>query len=387
MNKLFSFMQRYFPPHQPVPAGIYQFTAPPESEFPYRLHLRIEPDGRGLLVVNGSTVVHLNQTAAEYAYHLIKSTPSDEAARSVSQRYGIDQTQAREDYQALTDRIRILVEVPDLDPVTYLDFDRDEMYSGESTAPYRLDCALTYRLPETGYARYAPVDRVKKELPQDDWQVMLKKAWDAGIPHVVFTGGEPTLRPDLPDLITYASQLGMVTGLITSGVRLAERDYLHQILQSGLDHVMIILDTGDDATWEALRDVLAEDLAVTVHLSITPYYLLTNTVVFDRLVHMGVKAVSISASSKDVDEYLPAARQAAAERQLRLVYDLPVPYSRLHPVALELAQTGEDVPQGAGKAWLYVEPDGDVLPAQGILQVQGNLLTNSWDAIWKQPAV
>jgi organic radical activating enzyme len=379
-------MQRYFPPHQPVSAGIFQFTAPPESEFPHRLHLRVEPDGRGLLVVNGSTVVHLNQTAAEYTYHLIKATPSEEAARSVSQRYGIEISQAREDYQGLTDRIRGLIEVPDLDPVTYLDFDRDEMYSGESSAPYRLDCALTYRLPETGYARYAPVDRVKQELPQSEWQAMLKKAWDAGIPHVVFTGGEPTLRPDLPDLIAYASQLGMVTGLITNGVRLAERDYLHQILQSGLDHVMIILDTGDDATWEALRDVLAEDLAVTVHLSITRYYLLNNTVVFDRLVNMGVKAVSISASSRDLDEFLVPARQAAAERQLRLVYDLPVPYSRLNPVALELVQAGEDIPQGAGKAWLYVEPDGDVLPAQGILELQGNLLNDSWDVIWKQPA-
>ena len=169
----------------------------------------------------------------------------------------------------MTDRIRTLVEVPDLDPVTYLDFDRDEMYSGESSGPYRLDCALTYPAGNRLCA-LAPVDRVKQELPQDDWQAMLKKAWDAGIPHVVFTGGEPTLRPDLPDLIAYASQLGMVTGLITSGVRLAERDYLHQILQSGLDHVMIILDTGDDATWEALRDVLAEDLAVTVHLISSP---------------------------------------------------------------------------------------------------------------------
>lgn len=385
MNKLISIMQRYFPPHQPIPAGIYQFTAPPESEFPYRLHLRIEPDGRGLLVVNGSTVVHLNHTAAEYAYHLIKQTPAQQVALLVSRRYGISYNQALADFQNLTDRIRALVEVPDLDPVTYLDFERDELYTGVSSAPYRLDCALTYHLPETGYARYAPVDRVKIELQQSDWETILKKAWEAGIPHAVFTGGEPTLRPDLPDLITYASQLGMVTGLITNGVRLAERDYLRQILQSGLDHVMIILDTADDTTWEALRDVLAEDLAVTVHLSITPYYLLTNTVVFDRLANMGVKAISISASSHDLDEFLPAARQAAAERQLRLVYDLPVPYSRLHPVALELTQAGEEVPQGAGKAWLYVEPDGDVLPAQGVQDVLGNLLNDPWETIWKQP--
>ena len=66
---------------------------------------------------------------------------------------------------------------------------------------------------------------------------------------------------------------------------------------------------------------------------------------------------------------------------MRLVWDLPVPYSHFHPVALELAEH-EEVPQGAGKAWLYVEPDGDVLPAQGVNQVLGNLLNDSWNKIW-----
>ncbi len=382
MNRLISFMQRYFPPHQPVRPGIYQFTAPPEAEFPFRLHLRIEPDGRGLLVVNGSTVVHLNQTAAEYVYYFVQSTPADQAAKLVAERYGIPVEAARADFDSLTARIKALVEVPDLDPVTYLDFERDNLYTGASSAPYRLDCALTYRLPETGYARFAPVDRVKHELPQVDWEAILKKAWDAGIPHAVFTGGEPTLRPDLPDLIGYASQLGMVTGLITDGLRLAERDYLHRILQSGLDHVMLILDTGEDASWEALRDVLAEDISVTAHLTITPNHHLDEPAIFERLVSMGVQQVSISASAQELSQYLPAARQAAAERHLRLVYDLPVPYSRLHPLALELAQAGDEVPQGAGKAWLYVEPDGDVLPAQGVVDVLGNLLTDPWEAIW-----
>ena len=38
--------------------------------------------------------------------------------------------------------------------------------------------------------------------------------------------------------------------------------------------------------------------------------------------------------------------------------------------------------EGAGKAWLYVEPDGDVLPAQGVNQGMGNLLQDSWQDIW-----
>ncbi len=70
-------------------------------------------------------------------------------------------------------------------------------------------------------------------------------------------------------------------------------------------------------------------------------------------------------------------------RGISLVWDLPVPYSVLNPVALELAEAGEAV-AGAGKAWLYVEPDGDVLEAQGKPKVLGNLLTDSWEQIWNK---
>ena len=56
---------------------------------------------------------------------------------------------------------------------------------------------------------------------------------------------------------------------------------------------------------------------------------------------------------------------------LSLVWDMPVPYSDNHPVALDTES--ESIP-GAGKVWLYLEPDGDVLPAQGIKTVIGNLL-------------
>ena len=42
----------------------------------------------------------------------------------------------------------------------------------------------------------------------------------------------------------------------------------------------------------------------------------------------------------------------------------------------------EQLTEGAGKGWLYVEPDGDVLPAQGINQVLGNIIRDPWELIW-----
>ena len=56
--------------------------------------------------------------------------------------------------------------------------------------------------------------------------------------------------------------------------------------------------------------------------------------------------------------------------QLDLVWDIPVPYSINNPVSFELEKmlTLQKACEGAGKAWLYIERDGDVLPAQGVYE-------------------
>ncbi len=94
---------------------------------------------------------------------------------------------------------------------------------------------------------------------------------------------------------------------------------------------------------------------------------------------MDVKGLSLSASDPAGAEALIGLRDRAAELGLALKWDLPVPYSAANPVAQEVG-----VPStGAGKAWLYVEPDGDVLPEQGVNRVLGNLLRDSWQTVWE----
>ena len=173
------------------------------------------------MVVNAKTVLHLNQTAAEMAYHMVRNDPEDVTARNISKRYNVPFRQALDDTHDFQERIQSIIETPLLDPVTFLDFDRVDPYSQKLSAPYRLDCALTYKSGGED-SRTAPEERVKRELITEEWKAILLKSWQAGIPQIVFTGGEPTLRPDLCELITITQNQGQVTGLLTDGKRLAE---------------------------------------------------------------------------------------------------------------------------------------------------------------------
>ncbi len=365
---------------QPLPAGTHHLQAV-QDEMPYRLHLRLRQDGSGLLIVNASTVLHLNPTAAEYAYHFIKGSIPGEAAKQIAARYRIHQNTALQDYNDFVDRIQTLISTPDLDPVSFLDFERVAPHSADLSAPLRLDCALTYRLPTDSKAEYAPTKRVDRELTTDEWRAILDKAWQAGIPHVVFTGGEATLREDLADLIAHAEKNGQVCGLLTDGLKLADKKYLDLLLQSGLDHILFLLQPNHQESWSTLKNLMAEDIFVTVHLTLNEKNIKEVEKTLEHLAELDVQSLSLTISDASLEEKYEHLRDKAATLGLTLKSDLPVPYSADNPVTLE-TQTDE-VPEGAGKAWLYVEPDGDILPAQGMAdQVLGNILKDSWEKIY-----
>ncbi len=382
MTQLVQIIKDFFSQKEPLPPGMYTYQTPQESEQQYRLHLRIEEDGTGILVINASTVLHLNATAVEYAYHLIQQTDTDAVVEKVSHRYQADKEQIRADFKNFVNQIQTIIETPDLDPVTYLDIERQEPYSGDISAPYRLDCALTYRVNAESKQSDAPLDRVDRELTTNEWSTILHKAYKAGIPHLLFTGGEPTLREDLPELIAEAEELGLVTGLLTDGMKLKSDDYRNKLLLNGLDHLMMIFNPDDKWNWSVLEKILAEDLFTTVHLTLRKGKNLEPHII--KLAEMGTNALSLSAADPELSDELQKLRDIAAVNQLELVWDMPVPYSSNNPVSLELEHDEfQEAPEGAGKAWLYVEPDGDVLPAQGLYdQVLGNMLTDEWQEIW-----
>ena len=365
---------------QPLPEGIYHKQDMQDGK-PYRVHLRLKPDGSGVFILNASTILQLNASGAEYAYHFIKGTEPAEAAKQIATRYRVAKDVAQQDYQDFIDRLETLISTPDLDPVLFLDFERVAPHSADLTSPLRLDCALTYRLRDDSNAEYAPTKRVDHELTTHAWQTILDKAWQAGIPHVTFTGGEATLREDLPDLIAHAEKNGQVCGLLTDGLALLDKAYLDLLLQTGLDHILFLLQPENDKSWIALEQIMAEDIFVTVHLTLNQDNITNAEAILERLATFNVTSLSLTSSDPSLADTYDLLRDKAASLGLTLKFDLPVPYSASNPVVYEAQE--ESIPEGAGKAWLYVEPDGDVLPSQGhSSRILGNLLQDDWKTIY-----
>lgn len=369
---------------RPVPAGMYQYQAPADAPLPYKWHLRVEADGTGMMVLNASTVLHLNQTAVEYAYYLAQDKKKAEIVQLVAERYDVEKAQAEKDLDEFMDKVTLLIGSEDLDPETYLDMERVMPHAKKLTAPLRIDCALTYRVSSGTEPAVAPNERVTRELSTEEWETVLDTVWRAGVPHVIFTGGEPTLRNDLPDLIAKTEQIGIVCGLLTDGRRLTDRKYLETLLTSGLDHIMLLADEASRDFWQALKLLMPADIAVTVHATLTKANQAGFSALLENLAAEKVTSLSLSAEDETLSKQLDEASRKTAELGMRLVWDLPVPYSALHPAALEEWEAGSRIPEGADKAWLYIEPDGDVLPAQGINRVMGNILRDPWSKIWKR---
>jgi MoaA/NifB/PqqE/SkfB family radical SAM enzyme len=400
---LFAKVHSWFTPHRPLAQEMLHYQTPPDAAEQYRLHLRIEKDGRGLLVVNAATVLHLNQTAAEYARLFLRGVPEEEAVRTITRRYRVGAVQARADYRRLREQVVTLATAVDVAPDIYVD-SRVEPFSAETSAPYRVDIALTYRIDESGTLDGEARRRVDRELTAAEWQKAMNRLWQVGVPHVCFTGGEPTLRQDLVDLVRHAEGLGMVSGLLTDGRRLRDIGYLDALLQAGLDHLQITLIshlpevhdrlTGQPGSWEeamaGLRNAIAGDIYLVVHLVISPDNAATATETVNYLAGLGVHAVALSSPLRAVSEEqraalqaaMAAAQDAAHARSLTVVWNLAAPYSHANPVELEAGLAPEQV----ARQYLYLEPDGDVLPTQGYNVVLGNILRDPWEAIWENPA-
>src|SRR5690606_2041484 len=136
----------WFEPHRPLEPGIYHYQTPPEAAPQYRLHLRVEKDGRGVLLINAAKIIHLNQTATEYAKLIVEEKSADEAERTMAHRYHVSRDTARADFEQLREAILSIARSgEEVCPVTYLDVDRLEPMSVELSAPYRMDLVLTYR--------------------------------------------------------------------------------------------------------------------------------------------------------------------------------------------------------------------------------------------------
>jgi len=87
-----------------LPPGLYHYQRQRAGERS-RIHLRIDPDQHGLLLVNASRVLHLNPTAAYMAYMALEDLPSESAVNRLTQAYRVSESRAHNDYTQFVDEL------------------------------------------------------------------------------------------------------------------------------------------------------------------------------------------------------------------------------------------------------------------------------------------
>ena len=119
-------------------------------------------------------------------------------------------------------------------------------------APVRAAIKLTYRC--NSRCLFCRVDQYRgrvADVPAPEVVRKVMAARELGVGMVLFSGGEPTMREDLPALARAVAALGMRFGLITNGRRLSYRPYREALLDLGLAYVHTSLHGARAATHDA----------------------------------------------------------------------------------------------------------------------------------------
>ena len=106
--------------------------------------------------------------------------------------------------------------------------------------PLALLAELTHRCPLRCPYCYNPLalEPASSELDTNTWKRVLDEAAGLGVLQVHFSGGEPTVRGDLVELVRHATSAGLYANLITAGV-LLDRPLVEALVGAGLEHCQI----------------------------------------------------------------------------------------------------------------------------------------------------
>lgn len=386
-------------------AGLYHYVRQNGAE-KSRIHLRVDSDGHGTLIVNAGSVLHLNLTAAFMAWLILEDIDEEAGLHALTSRYMVTRQQARTDLFSFRHQFDELIRPEGACPVHELELDTLMPFSTRPAAPYRMDLAVTYRCNNDCSHCYNARERNFPELTTAQWIQIIDQLWAIGIPHLVFTGGEATLRNDLPELIRHAESNGQITGLNTNARRLMDDRYVRDLVDAGLDHVQITVESCDEQVHDEMmraRGAFRQTIAGLENVLQSRLYVMTNTTMLRTNVHtipntldfladLGVPTVGLNAliysghgltvgtglREGELQPILDIAQRKTAERGQKLIWYTPTQYCQFDPTANHLGVKGCT----AALYSMCVESNGDVLPCQSYYRSLGNLLTDSWDSIW-----
>lgn len=292
-------------------------------------------------------------------------------------------------------------------------------YRKNMTAPHRMDLMVSAMTDANGCWQcnqkcvfcYAAGQKMgtAKELTTQQWKQVIDRLEEARVPMVTFTGGEPTMRPDIDVLVGYAKRF--VTRLNTNGVNLTP-ELVQKLKAAGLDSLQVTLYSHDEAVHNALvgsdhfsdtvkgiRNAVDAGLDISIN---TPLCKKNGdydkTLAFIR--SLGVRFVTVSGlictgmaginhdeydlSAAELCEIVKTAKAFCNEHEMEMDFTSPglIPKEKLEELSMNVPICG------ACLSNMAIAPDGTVVPCQSWLgsdAALGNILTDPFKKIWKHP--
>lgn len=246
------------------------------------------------------------------------------------------------------------------------------------------------------------------ELSTDEWKSIIDRCREAGIPQVTFTGGEPTMREDLVELIDYAQWF--VTRLNTNGIKLT-KEYVEKLKGASLDSCQITFYSCDSSvhnklvgaqrfedTVKGIENAVEAGLSVSIN---TPLCTLNKDYIktLEFLHEKGVRYVtcsglittgnalfekseSLQLSTEEIKDILKSAVEYCNKNAMEINFTSPgwIDEKFIAELGIPAASCG------ACLSNMAITPGGNVVPCQSWLsgEVLGSMLTDEWETIWEK---
>jgi len=363
-----------------------------------------------ILIIRPNKIQHLNDTAYTMLHLLYHEGLSPEMMlRKVSGQYGVAQPVLLEDLRRLISTIDAIMkdEYGRAESITTIPFD-----PGSIRFPILSEIALTYRCQnrcDFCYASSPHRGEKKHEMTTEEVKTVIRKIREeAHVPTISFTGGEPTLREDLPELIAFAGSTGMRVNLITNGIRCGDAGYARTLADAGLNSAQVSLESHDEALHNSIvgnAGAYRKTVQAVHNLKGEGVYTHTNSTVctknMDSLIplarfvketwdspYLSMNMIIRTGSARDNDntgityssigEIIRPVLDYCRTAGMKFVWYSPTPYCIFNPVDHNLGSKSCACISGL----VSVNPSGDILPCSSYNRGVGNLLKHSFEYIW-----
>ncbi len=369
-----------------------------------------------LLIIKPNRVMNLNDTATDLLSMLYGAVEAEVhgSIAKVAEKYSVPFEQVEEDACKLLKTIVELLKSPYMVVPTVK---QTSFGSHKRDLPVLSEIALTYGCNNNCVFCYASSPERVDEKPQMTTEQVMKvldMIWNkAQVPTVSFTGGEPTMRKDLVELVSYAVKIGLRVNLITNGIICGTTDLAQRLKDAGLSSAQVSLESAVPEIHDKIvghKGAFAKTVEGFRRLKALGIHTHTNTTICkDNIdtVHtlpkfakeeLGLEYQSMNMVIRtghacdhpdeigytDVSKVLPIIHSEAKKHGIRLVWYSPMPYCIINTVAEGIGSTT----CAAADGLLSVAPDGSVLPCSSFSNGFGNLLTQEFEDVWfSRPAL